>query len=331
MEITNKAWQKIILNISAGVFLAGLLATGTTFAGAAYFERLANEKFNRGDYGPAKELYQKSTKFWPSQKVAAKIKDSDRFRSYSETLLAAQNGSWEFCLQSLSEIEADYPKYNEVLAKVKSCNEELEKVMATQKAAEEEALRLAAEKAAAEQAAVEKARQSAAAAGKNPPKTATKTYDTTPVDMLVDGNEECQQGVYKALNLLKSKDLEHFDFVLKYIKKITCTESGAGTGMYAFENPPRYQIGMTTVRQSVEWFAGTIVHDANHAKLYQDALTSLGYVPNEAWTGAQAELKCLEIQKTALTRIGGTKEDIAWLDEVYKTKYWEIPADQRNW
>ncbi|HSX06092.1 MAG TPA: hypothetical protein VLF69_06530, partial [Candidatus Saccharimonadales bacterium] len=91
-----------------------------------------------------------------------------------------------------------------------------------------------------------------------------KTAFTTPI--VIKGDASCQSDTLAALELLADKAPKHYQTVTTYMAIIECVTQGSG--MAAYENPPRYLVGDLTRRGGTIWYAGTIVHDAGHSKLY---------------------------------------------------------------
>lgn len=106
-----------------------------------------------------------------------------------------------------------------------------------------------------------------------------------------------------------------------------------GSGMAAYEQPPRFKLGDKTRQSSTTWLAGSIVHDATHSKLYHDykATHPDVNVDRNAWTGEQAEAKCLEIQMEAMKAIDAPQKEIDAISRGLETKYWEVPLEKRTW
>lgn len=341
--------RKIILLLLGIIFAIALIFGSIVFAQASALRKDADTAFANKNFEEAANLYEKSFQKIALRSVKSKLDEANVYRSYSEqTKLADEKitqENWSDCVAILSAITSDYPDYPVVTEKTRICTENQAKLdELNKKIADEAAAKAAADAKAADDAAKAKA----ATNTKTTPKTSTNvglpsnakqdpavTYDSTPVDIIIDGSSDCVTRTYQALNLLKSKDIDHYNLAMTYIGKITCTTSGAGTGMYAWEKPPRFQIGMDSVNASIPWYAGDIVHDAWHSKLYNDYMAtadpSVVYAPNDIWTGETAELACIEVQYESLSAIGGSQAELDWLKEVAKTKYWEVPPDQRWW
>jgi hypothetical protein len=345
----SRSSKKIIVLSLSTLFATILIFGGVIFAQASTFRKNADIAFANKNFEEAADLYEKSFNKLALRSVKTKLDQAKVFESYSDQIKLADEKitqeNWNECVTILNTINSDYPDYSTVAEKTKTCTDNQASLdELNKKIADEAAAKTVADAKAADDAAKAKAAADAKAA----PKTGTNiglpnttkqdsvaTYDSTPVDIVIDGSSDCVTKTYQALNLLKSKDIDHYNLVMTYIGKITCTTSGSGTGMYAWEKPPRYQIGMTSVNAGIPWYASTIVHDAWHSKLYNDYMAtadpSVVYAPNDVWTGETAELACLEVQYESLSAIGGSQAELDWLKEVAKTKYWEVPPDQRWW
>lgn len=169
-----------------------------------------------------------------------------------------------------------------------------------------------------------------------PTPTTSPTFIPTPsptniitTQVKIVGDQTCIDQTNQALNLLKSQTSDDYNNVVKYIGIIECAEQGSG--MYAWENPPRFKVGKITRDAGTIWYAGTIVHDAWHSKLYHDYLDTHPEesVPNEIWTGKDAEQKCLDVQSSALQKIGADQTTLDHVKNVINTDYWN--DNNRYW
>ena len=328
------------------VIIAGLwFFVGSKYVQAANFRKLADQAYSAQNYKEAASLFAKSTKLLANKELDEKQKNAERFASYKEISSVVEDNfalqQWQDCLSNSAKIEKDYPAFSSVSTRMGECQANQDKLSEkTKKLAEETAAKAIAEAKTADEAAKaaaakKKTAQKPSGENKQPttstPQQTVVTYDSTPVDIIVDGNEECKIRTYQALNVLKSKDLEDFNKVMKYVRKVTCTESGAGTGMYAWENPPRFSTGMGTVRYGVLWYAASFVHEAYHSQLYNDYLLTAPFVPDEIWTGEAVEMACLGVQYTALAKIGGSQYDLDWIKNGAATEWWKVPPEERWW
>jgi len=95
------------------------------------------------------------------------------------------------------------------------------------------------------------------------------------------------------------------------------------SGMYAWENPPRFSVGERTyLENSTNLYASAIAHDACHSEQYQNG---------KSIYGENAESECIEIQLSCLVEIGGTQAEINTVKESLNRRYWEIPFSERTW
>jgi len=100
------------------------------------------------------------------------------------------------------------------------------------------------------------------------------------------------------------------------VSHIAIIRQGHRSGMKAWAKQPTFIVGRRTWRHSSLWYAGAIAHDAFHAKLYRDAkLKNPATEPDaNAWTGAEAEKKCLAFQKEVLEALNADAETIAYIE-----------------
>ena len=116
--------------------------------------------------------------------------------------------------------------------------------------------------------------------------SAPATYPFRDIEhhVVIDGDGACNTQSIQALDLLRSKAPTHYGVVNQYVGIIQCVESGSG--MAADLDPPRYLAGGETKQAGTIWYAGTIVHDTCHAKLYHDFLAQSSgatTVPSDIW------------------------------------------------
>lgn len=147
----------------------------------------------------------------------------------------------------------------------------------------------------------------------------------------IKGDKNCVEKTQEALGLLQSKVADHYNTVDKYVAIIECTTQGSG--MYAWETPPRYQVGKATIEAGTIWYAGTIIHDSCHSKQYHDYLSAnnSATVPDKVWTGKEAEKQCLDIQYDALSRIGADQSTLDYVKNIINSQYWDVSYNNRWW
>ena len=120
--------------------------------------------------------------------------------------------------------------------------------------------------------------------------------------------EQTQQ----ALRLLEERAPDAYDKVIRYVGVI---EQSDRSGMWAFEEPPRYAVADVTAFYSLTWYASTIAHDATHSELYHEYLAAHPGepVPADVWTGFESERFCNAYQLDVLMRIGGPAGEVDYL------------------
>lgn len=144
------------------------------------------------------------------------------------------------------------------------------------------------------------------------------------------GTEQCREQTADALLLLKQKAPGHYRNVLENIAVIEC--ASMGSGMAAFEEPPVCKVGNATLNAGPVWYAGALAHDACHSMLYHDFERAYGReAPDEVWTGRDAEIFCLGLQKDALEKLGADESTIQHVNDMMEYAYWDIPYEERWW
>ena len=90
--------------------------------------------------------------------------------------------------------------------------------------------------------------------------------------------------------------------------------------MKAWAEKPTFVVGNRTWQHSVLWYAGAIAHDAYHSKLYHETKNSLGGREPDAnaWTGTEAEKKCLAFQRKVMVELNADPKTIAYLEDCAK-------------
>ncbi len=142
-------------------------------------------------------------------------------------------------------------------------------------------------------------------------------------EITIQGDMKCQKETREALQYLKEKTPEYFKMVEKYIGAIQCVASGSGIDVY--ERPPLFRVGDATREAGTEWYAGSIVHDSCHVWLYDFYAKKHPFsaVPQDVWSGKEAEMKCIDIQEKMLRQAGAPEWIFKSLDEARSSEYWE--------
>ncbi|MCL1806115.1 MAG: S-layer homology domain-containing protein [Oscillospiraceae bacterium] len=140
-------------------------------------------------------------------------------------------------------------------------------------------------------------------------------------NILLDGGDLFTQNTQAALELIQEKSPSGWELVTSYIG---CIQQGESSGMWAFLTPPTFVVGNATYTSSTTWYASSIVHDAHHSKQYHDHLAVHGSVPNEVWTGYDAEMQCLAVQIAFLEEIGAPQYEIDHAKSLIGSNWWDI-------
>jgi hypothetical protein len=150
--------------------------------------------------------------------------------------------------------------------------------------------------------------------------TSTATAAGTPFpgpwagDDIVDiqGHADFVEQTRAALELLATNAPDAYRKILVFVGVI---EQGQHSGMWAFENPPRYEVGEATASSSLTWYASTIAHDATHSELYYTyRQTHPGQpIPQEAWADVASERFCIAYQLDVAARIGAPASETEYL------------------
>lgn len=148
----------------------------------------------------------------------------------------------------------------------------------------------------------------------------------------IKGDSGCISDTEQALQLIKDRAFSYYERIVRYVGVIECAERGSG--MYAWESPPRYLVGSVTRNSGTLWYAGTIVHDAYHSELYHTYRSDHPdqVVPDHIWTGRDAEFVCLQVQAEALYQMGADQSTVDYVrNEAINTNYWEGNYEDRWW
>jgi len=158
------------------------------------------------------------------------------------------------------------------------------------------------------------------------------------LDIEIQGSEEFREKIKNSLKFL-SLAPEKLDFSQKYIKRIQEWEH---SGMNMFKDKPTFEIGELWKNGDEVYLASGIAHDAYHSFLCENSQDAEGNISAKAFTGKEAEKKCLAFQIDALDKIKKSdymkdnqeivQEHIDGLKEhLIDPTYQDIPYEERNW
>lgn len=134
----------------------------------------------------------------------------------------------------------------------------------------------------------------------------------TPPAFVIRGDRDFEGRVRQAVMMLSLADPEGLAVVEGHVGVIRQFDP---SGMGAFENPPRMDLGMVTVNASLTWLASVLVHEAHHSRMYAQAK---GTAPDaepeyDAWAGFDAERACNEVQMQSLLRLAAPLREVEHL------------------
>ena len=123
-------------------------------------------------------------------------------------------------------------------------------------------------------------------------RSAYQTYD-----MRVLGDTACVTQTNTMLAYMERTSIQDYRYVRRLIGIIEC---GDHSGVFVWEQPPRFTAGPGVRGRSITWYAGSLVHDACHVQQFKK---------KKPFTGESAEKECLLIQQAALQRLGAPPEE----------------------
>jgi hypothetical protein len=158
--------------------------------------------------------------------------------------------------------------------------------------------------------------------------TAIEEGGTLRQDVEIIGSARFVNQIEAALTLIREKDTEAYNNIIKYIGRI---QEADHSGMAASLDPPTFFFNERSAFYSLTWCAGDIAHDSYHSKLYHDYKAKYGdNVPNEIWTGQEIEMKCLRYQIEVMRKIGAPQGEIDYLKSLDGSHY-KVEFDKRGW
>ena len=168
---------------------------------------------------------------------------------------------------------------------------------------------------------------------KNKVKKTSKESDASNFQnpVIVSGDDICRKNSKEALETLFKKDKENFDFVVSNLGKIECAVSGSG--VYPWENPARFKVGVATSNAEPVWYASVLVHESCHIGQFKKSTgkNPAGGVPAEEYSGEKAEKQCLEVQIGSLKKLEVRQSKIDYVANIAQSRYWLLDVDERWW
>lgn len=131
----------------------------------------------------------------------------------------------------------------------------------------------------------------------------------------------------RALQLIKSGDIESFLFIKKYVGVIKQNDF---SGIDVFSEQPTFLVGNATSDSNSYWYASCILHDAEHSFLYF-SLKEQGEDGLSGYQGYDAEMYCLEKQIELLKKINAPSYLIEYATTLKNSNWYDIPVSRRKW
>lgn len=149
--------------------------------------------------------------------------------------------------------------------------------------------------------------------------------------VIVSGNDICQKNSEEALKILSDRNVEDFNFVASNLGKIECAVSGSG--VYPWEDPPRFKVGVATSNAEPVWYASVLVHESCHIEQYKKGAGKKpsGNVSAEEYSGEKAEIACLGAQLESLKKLEASQSKIDYVASIAQSRYWLVDIGQRWW
>lgn len=146
-------------------------------------------------------------------------------------------------------------------------------------------------------------------------------------EVKIIGDSAFCQKTQSALQLLKVKDRDAWNIVIKYIGVI---KQHTFSGMDVFACSPTFLVGSATSNSDIFWYASCILHDATHSLLYFDAEKN-GQDGIAAYQGHDAEMYCLTKQIETLKKLEAPKSLIEYAESLYNHNWYDLPISKRKW
>jgi len=150
----------------------------------------------------------------------------------------------------------------------------------------------------------------------------------------IRGDEAFIRATVEALELLKSKTPDVYALVQMHIGDVVAGKpSGVLTSALRHLPTTMLTMGPSYSEGSPVEYAGALAHEIYHCELYRRAQRGDPHraVAANEYSGEQAEFLCLRYQCDVLRRLGLSEAHIDRYESSLKSKWWEVPFDQRHW
>jgi hypothetical protein len=138
----------------------------------------------------------------------------------------------------------------------------------------------------------------------------------------IKGSKKFIKQTKEAINLIHKNSKFDFNKITRYLKTI---KQSPESGMIL--EKAQFNVGNPTAFHSVEWYAGTIVHDTHHYYLHH--IKKFLWIPKNF---KKHERLCNHEQIRFFKKIKASKEWIAWCKDI-KEEYWtkEYQSKHPKW
>ena len=148
----------------------------------------------------------------------------------------------------------------------------------------------------------------------------------------IRGNEAFIRATVDALELLKSKAPDVYALLRMHIGDVVAAKP-SGVLITPLRHFATTLVAVGTIERSTAEYAAGLAHEVYHCELYRRAQQADPHrsVPANAYSGEHAESLCLKYQCDVLRRLGVAEGRIERYESSLKSKWWEVPIDQRDW
>jgi len=149
----------------------------------------------------------------------------------------------------------------------------------------------------------------------------------------IRGSDAFVRATVEALEILKARTPDVYALLQNHIGDII---SGQPSGVFPnmlWLGPTVVLMGPSFSERSALEYAGTLAHEAYHCELYRAAERNIAgrFIPENAYTGEDAERSCLRYQCDVLRRLGLDEAQIERYESSLEAKWWEVPFERRKW
>jgi hypothetical protein len=148
------------------------------------------------------------------------------------------------------------------------------------------------------------------------------------------GDDAFIRATVEALELLKSKAPDVYALLQMHVGDVVAGKP-SGVLTKALRHLPTTMVTMSRSYSecSTMEYAGGLAHEIYHCELYRRAQRGDPHrsVPANEYSGEHAESLCLRYQCDVLRRLGLPEARIDLYESSLKSRWWEVPYDQRHW